>query len=445
MPSRYKAESGKLIRFGGGTTEVLSPWPTPRGWIKGPNDRAWRHVRPFVRLPGSDIDRLISRQVKRLQGPMPASVRGAEAIALDRRRREDHLNFLFWARHIPSDIRRSISTFPDRHWHLLSMLACCGSAAHDLIRTNPALAYALASSWVFRQSPVTQPMRSIRALLRRGRKQRDILAWLDFPNSEAVRRILARVVPVSCRIPRLLYLRDACGELPVVKTLCHLDRINASVLRIVTDPALRERTGFDVLKRLSGKKRQDRRPHLAWVLKDFDRMCAESDIRPPRIWTLDIIERTLDEMLENIGDENDSLCSSLENMPFPVPPVPGNRAIVPITDATMLREEGAVQKHCIVAYGRAIAVEKNTYIYRLLEPERATVELARSDTGWKIGQVKGFRNRAVSREAHRAVRRWLESMMRGCRQSAGQSAIDGDSGRIIQGELSLDECQSTGA
>ncbi len=441
MPVTYKTESGKLTRFGGGTTEVLSPWPQPRGWIKGPKDQVWRHIRPSIRLPSGDIDRLILRQANRVAGPMPDAVIGEQAMGVERRRREDQLNFLYWARHIPSEVRRSISMFPDRQWHLLSMVARCGSAAHDLIKTNPALAYALASSWVFRKSPVSQPMRSTRALLRRGQKQREILAWLEFPDSEAVRRVLSRIVPQSCTIPRLLYLRDACRDRQVVKTLCHLRRINAAVLRIVTDPELRERIGFDILQRLSEKRKQDRTPRCAWMLKDVDRMCAALDIRPPRILTLDDIERIHDEMLEDMAEEEGLADSSLEDVEFPAPPVPGNGKIIPITDAAMLREEGIVQKHCVWAYGRAVAIEKHTFIYRVLEPERATLELVRSRSGWKVGQLKGFLNGNVSRETYLAVVNWLEAAKRPRQQSARSTVPARQGGQVVQAELWPCDCQ----
>lgn len=409
MPVRYKPESGKLVRYSLSSTEVLSPWPDPRGWSKEMDDKSWRHVRPSIRLPAGDIDELISRQQTRVTGPMPPSIFTEEAIAVERRRREDHLNFLYWAKHVPADLRHSLSKFPDRQWHLLSMVARCGSAAHDLVKTNPALAYALASSWVFRQNPVCQPMRSIRALLGQRRKQREILAWLGFPNSQAVRRIMSRIEPKTCRIQRLLYLRAGLQDPSIVKKLSHLQRINASVLRIVTDPDLTERVRFSVLDQLSRNRSQDQAPRLAWILRDIVRMSEALDVTLPTISHYKDIEKIHDDLIDEIPEGLDALSNILGDVPFPEPPVNGDGNITPVSTPDMLLEEGREQQHCVWSYGSAIAIQKNTYIYRIHQPERATIELVKDAAGWKIGQIKGFRNREVSVDTRHSVRQWLDS------------------------------------
>ena len=52
-------------------------------------------------------------------------------------------------------------------WQQVEALIRCGESALDLVRSNPALAYLVASNWVFHQPAVRQPLRSARALLRK--------------------------------------------------------------------------------------------------------------------------------------------------------------------------------------------------------------------------------------------------------------------------------------
>ena len=102
--------------------------------------------------------------------------------------------WLRWHATIPAEIRQIVHHFPERQWHMLSFLARCGEAAYDLTAANPALAFALASNWVYHCPPVRRPPRAARALLQRGKKQRDVLVWLVFPGTKAARKMLVKVI-----------------------------------------------------------------------------------------------------------------------------------------------------------------------------------------------------------------------------------------------------------
>jgi hypothetical protein len=52
--------------------------------------------------------------------------------------------------------------------------------------------------------------------------------------------------------------------------------------------------------------------------------------------------------------------------------------------------------------------EGRVFIYRVLQPERATLSLIRTDTGrWEIGELKASRNRPVSEQTQDLVEQWL--------------------------------------
>lgn len=134
------------------------------------------------------------------------------------------------------------------------MARCPG--ADDLSRSNPALAYALASNWVFHRPAVTRPMRAARSLV--GRAEPRILEWLGFPTSEPARRILAKIVPLSLSVEGLLYLRDALADPWTVRILSHLRRINQGALRLTTDPRLRPHVTFRLIEDVSRDNAHDR-------------------------------------------------------------------------------------------------------------------------------------------------------------------------------------------
>ncbi len=409
MPSTFDKKTGKLTRFAGGTTEVLAAWPSPLGWRKGPGDPCWRHVRPSIRLPGGNINLAIERFWRRYRADFPYRINATDDQIKAEVSRGDRLHFLLWAQRIPCEVRRLIARFPDRQWHLLSMVARCGKPALDLVESNPALSFALASSWVFRKYPVSQPMRSIRSLLRPRRKQREIQSWLGFPASSAVRRILASVVPKSCTIERLLYLRNSCHDPEALKALGHQGRINASVIRILTDPLLREHAHFRLLKEISNDRREDKLPRSAWLLQDLIRMCDMAGEPLPRISDPEELRDLHDAQADRFWEEPGSMRLDDLNMEFPQPPLKPAPGIEPITSITELQKEGQEMRHCVWSYGQDIAVRKNTFVYRVLQPERATLSLVRHGDRWKIGQLQGQRNSPVSPTVWKSVGEWLKS------------------------------------
>ncbi len=118
---------------------------------------------------------------------------------------------------IPEDVVAAVAPYSSRHWHLLNLIARCPGAL-DLVRATPALAFALASLWAFRNPAPRQPLRAARALLRK--RQPEIAAWLGFPSDRSTMRVLRKISPAECSIPNLLHLRDLLPVHP--KPLRHI-------------------------------------------------------------------------------------------------------------------------------------------------------------------------------------------------------------------------------
>ncbi|WP_243439374.1 PcfJ domain-containing protein [Fundidesulfovibrio soli] len=94
---------------------------------------------------------------------------------------------------------------------------------------------------------------------------------------------------------------------------------------------------------------------------------------------------------------------------YPPPPFPGSDAIQPITSRAELRREGAEMRHCVGSYHSRV-LSGECYIYRVLSPTRATLELRLGKTK-RIGQIKGYANRKVSDITRASIRAWFKGCL----------------------------------
>jgi len=334
-----------------------------------------------------------------------------ERIALRRERQEarDAAGRERFFSTIPHPLVSLVKDFPQRQWHLLSMLARC-PGARDLLVSTPALAYALASNWAFHRPAVQRPLRAARALLRH--KQRRLAGWLGFPETEAAVRVLRKLQPSACLTGLLLRLRDRMHDPATLRLLGHLPPLDAAGLLLVLRP---ETAGWVTPSLLE-------QAHVASQTLDCARHLAEiiemrrllHDPSPARRLTSIIRLRMLhDDLVERMNRAGLQLPDA---PPFPPPPFPGSGTFVPITTAEELFEEGRHQDNCVGAYASRVR-HGRCYIYRLLAPERATVEIVLRKSGWRLGEIEARENQPVRPETERQVRAWLES------ESAAQRAL----------------------
>jgi hypothetical protein len=98
---------------------------------------------------------------------------------------------------------------------------------------------------------------------------------------------------------------------------------------------------------------------------------------------------------------------------FPPPPIPGTEGIEHISDGRGLYEEGEAMHHCVAIYLDSTA-RGHYAIYRVLSPERATLQLARSRRcpRWYIAELKGPCNRRVKPSTKAAIQDWLDEARR---------------------------------
>ena len=402
--SRWYARDDKLIVSHPYGALVLAGWPRCLAW-RCDTSGAWEQFRPadpILRTVGtaaspefvqramrrsSDAEQLTESEFERQRAGMTRRHEAAVAF---------HALF-------PLDLRAQVARLAERHWPVLSLVARC-PGADELYASNPALAFALASSGSLRDRPVARPLRSARALLRKPRTA--ILEWLGFPPAPWVARVLAKIAPRALTTRNLRYVRTALRDGSVSKAFLHLPRLDLGTLRILTDPELRDLASFTLLTEIDGSML--RSASAAYLLRDAARMHAALDDgrRLPVQRSLRGLERVHNELVARQNHEGNQAMLALD---LPPAPIAGNEAIVPLVTPGDILDEGRAMHHCVFSYVPAVA-QGSTYIYRVLEPERATLSVVKQADRWQLGQLSGPGNAPVGPDTRAAVAGWLEGI-----------------------------------
>jgi hypothetical protein len=100
---------------------------------------------------------------------------------------------------------------------------------------------------------------------------------------------------------------------------------------------------------------------------------------------------------------------------FPTPPFQGNKNILPIKNVMGLFEEGQEMHHCIGSYAEKV-FEGESYVYKVVEPERATLEIICRNKKWTIRGFKLAHNQRPSDDSRKYIQEWFENNI----QNAGE-------------------------
>jgi hypothetical protein len=340
---------------------------------------------------------------------------------------------------IPEEIARVAEPFGSHQWALMVLLHE-QPRAMDLAAGNPVLAYALANSDQLRG---TRPeAAAIQALWYCNRKQRALLEWLGFPGSEALVRLVRKIPPESASPSVLRRLKNAVvADKRVLELLTHLRVVNVAVLELVTNQRLLDLVTPKLLLQVSAQDDTPGEPSAGDMI--LGSLTILHDIAPRRA----IAPFTSVEQVRRFQEETDAEYQAhlrrqdeakqeaqrvaeeerrrqreeaqarrrrqrewraeVARRPYPDPPVPGTRDIIPLTSAEQLQIEGAEQCNCVASYAWRV-LQGGTYIYRVMAPERATLAIVRGADGcWRRSELKAKSNRKARTSTVALVDRWL--------------------------------------
>jgi hypothetical protein len=432
------APTGPAFSFDGGVLSIDTnlarmriQWlPKPQAEELAPGGRRWRAFWPEFRLIRPEQGHG-KRTVYTLD--LPAD-HVTEEVA-----KQKALAFAAFRDQIPAETVRVVEPFGSHQWALMVLLHEQPRAL-DLAGSNPVLAYALANSDQLRG---TRPeAAAVQALWYCNRKQRVLLEWLGFPGSEALVRLVRKIPPGSASPSVLRRLKNAVvADKRVLELLTHLRVVNATALELVTNQRLLDLVTPKLLLEVSAQDDTPGEPSAGDMI--LGSMTILRDIAPRReIKPFSSVEqarrfheetdaeyqahlRRQDEAkqeAQRVAEEERrrqreeaqarrrrkrEWRAEVARRPYPKPPVPGTRDIVPLTSAEQLQIEGAEQCNCVASYAWRV-LQGGTYIYRVMAPERATLAIVRGADGcWRRSELKAKSNRKVRASTVALVDRWL--------------------------------------
>lgn len=338
---------------------------------------------------------------------------------------------------LPDEIVQIAGPFGSHQWALMTFMHE-DEWAMDLARGNPVLAYALANNSQFRGT--SPDIAAVQARWHCHRKQRALLEWLGFPGTDKVAKLLRKIPPEAVTPVTLHRLTHALkSDERVLGLLSHVPRITSTVLDLATTlkyldlitpkllmeiaekPEVEGETavsdmileGLLVMEKIKPKATLLPFTGMAQVVRFREE--AEVEVAAYRqrqaaarqqARRAAAAERARRRRQEAMEYEQACQRADLLSARFPKPPLPGTQDIVPLTSAKQLREESDEQHHCVWMY--ADQVRKGGYfVYRILEPERATLSIYRGPNGWQKGELKAAHNRRVSSITVRVIDQWL--------------------------------------
>jgi hypothetical protein len=381
----FRFKEGKLFLFDQKSVAVIESWPSLKAMQKI-GSSGWQEFRPIFPLLSPIA----------VEPEFDPGLLQQESFQMAYQRRAAFRAFRSF---IPEAMAKACEEIPGRQLTML-MLMQASPAAAELAQSNRALVFALSHPHFFRERFSTLQGAAIVV----KRRQREIAAWLGFPETDSAVRTLSKLAGASIFKESLRVLRSSMVASNGQKILSHLPRINAGVLGFVAEEELCGIVPMPLLMEVAENRDEDMQAQTAHVWEHcvtMARELGESLRRPSSIQKLD---EWYQEIWERWVEKNPPLPKT-----FPPPPLGEIPTIQPILDEAGLIEEGKQQSNCVGFYGDRVR-SGSVLIYRVLAPERATLSLVMGQGGqWVIGQLKLSSNQPCSELTKKHVTDWLEN------------------------------------
>jgi hypothetical protein len=289
--------------------------------------------------------------------------------------------------------------------------------AWELAADTPNLFWLLAAAIAARRPAPS----SAEELLRR--KRTDILGWcVGRPVMPAALRFVERIVPEAHGQAEASVLVRAVRSHAVVRLFAHQAAVPVEALHLaLAHRSVRNLPAFlDLATRADGDMKCTRREsaELMELHQDISRMARDTDVPPEvvdrllaRCRTVEHVRALHDRWMERQAARDQrrawSECASrYKDVVFPEPPLADTDGIVFIRQPADLAREGWEMGHCVGSYIDE-CVKGRSFIYRVLAPARATLELQCWGGRPQLMQLRGPRNAAVGADVQAAVEAWM--------------------------------------
>ena len=312
---------------------------------------------------------------------------------------------------VPGDIRDYLTRYPFDQLYLLKICALSERAC-QLARSSPNLLWYIAEILV--QCNINK--RDAHEIL--GHKRRTLLKIQGTQDEEWIIRLLEKLgpPPPSLSRPRLL-LKQLLSNSNIITALRHNKNISWEMLG--TAYSCRELLNIKSIKNIfvtsassveintAVRKyirffEETKRIGLELNIVHVNRIMA--NIRTTK--QLEVLHDAWTQQLNRIANQKHKAII------FPPPPFEGDSSMAPIRDYYELLHEGSTMHNCVASYKNEI-LSGNSYIYKLLYPERATIEIVPMKTAgyWRMNQIFTYCNQHVEESTKQYASAWFSKKM----------------------------------
>jgi len=314
---------------------------------------------------------------------------------------------------VDSEIVGAVEAFTSHQWPLMR-LAKMDPYAMDLATSNPVLAWALANNAAVTKRGGGESENYNRRLSRS--KQREILEYLGFPGHPFVVKLFTKIDPQDLTLDQLRLFRAYLSheiDSDLTKQLCHLPRVSSGIINLILNQQTRPLIGKHLLDEVSAltsvresNRVVDRLIDVQWLREQLGEAPRRQVFR-----SIHDVSDDYDAVFERLQEKEAEQLAYARRVRLKVlgdPPYPGTEDIVPITTVDDLIEEGSQQWNCVATYAHQVQLGSR-YIYRVFNPERATLCLSKTPSGWKIRELEAKRNTPAGPLTWDAVRSWMRT------------------------------------
>jgi hypothetical protein len=326
----FRFKNNKLYAFSWEGVMILEAWPKLEA-IRKEDDGFWQKFEPHFRV----VKPYRPQKVKKEPNMELAFdyVPRRPLLADQRRRAFDRFRLS-----MPKDVAKAVEKYRSRQWGILQIMRHCEGVV-ELARLNPALAFALGNFHSFGRKITTIEEA---AAISMGRR-RDIAGAFGFPGTEAAVKVLAKISHECVTVEILLALRLALLQEASMTVLSHMQKLNAGVLALITDPDLLEACTPALLEEVAEAPAEKYEAPAAEAMRHTLQLLNAIDpaASKPKIQSLAKLHSMhMRAALEFLNRQH----HISGNPQLPAPPLPGTSDIEPILTTTDLLEEGKVQK-----------------------------------------------------------------------------------------------------
>lgn len=323
--------------------------------------------------------------------------------------REQDLFSSSWVSCIPALVLKQVIRYPIAHTELLET-AQLGSVPFIAIsKRNPALCLMVSAYWLFtgaKRMPSRAERDQVRGRLLRL-KWKQILSELSLMGSESLVRVLSKIPSCDLQQYHLYRVLQLYENAEIRRLLWHISVINFEVGRLLDVPTSIRDTSLLELAARSTYEDGMRVNECVRKIQIYRESMGLVPAWPYRnnIYTWEQLLRAEHRAATQAGE--------VPQM-FPKPPVktdylPQGLALRPLRSRDEIEQESVLMGNCSKEFAQQI-YSLGAYLYRMDEPERATVLLGRNRAGWFIDEAMTINNEDhVSEHSMKLLERWIVS------------------------------------